>query len=96
MDEAIETVAITIAALRFAGPFSISLGDEERADVRAMAKPAPLTKSMLKGKKAAVRGTKITPPPTPEMGAMIPVSSAKVKRKSNHKTYSICLSPFIN
>jgi len=49
MDEAIETVVITIAALRFARPFSINLGDEERADVRATAKTRTPDKINVEG-----------------------------------------------
>jgi hypothetical protein len=87
-----DTVEITIAALKLARPLDINLGDEERADVKAIASPAPLIKSILNGKNAVVSGTKRTPPPTPDTGAMIPIMKVNTNKISIQVRYST-LSP---
>ena len=75
-----ETQTSGAMILMLASPLRINWGVEERALVKAMMSPAPRMKSTLKGKKAVDKGTKSTPPPTPERGAITPITKVKPKR----------------
>jgi hypothetical protein len=54
------------------------------APARATRRPAPLTKSKLKGKNPPIIGTKRTPPPTPPRTATMPSIKVTIKSTRGH------------
>jgi hypothetical protein len=79
-----DTTTAGIINLKFDKPFRTKYGVDERELVKAIINPAPLIKSILNGKKAAARGTKSTPPPTPLIGDRIPIMKVNTNNITIH------------